>query len=293
MGVTAILAAVLTLGGVGFAFGTLIAVAHRRLRVWEDPRIDAVAGRLPGANCGACGQAGCRAFAEAIVGGSVPPAACTVMGPEEVADVADFLGIDAGRVDARIARLLCAGGSDVALQAAEYRGLESCGAAHAAGGGKACTWGCLGLADCAEACDFDAILMSPTGLPVVIPEACTACGDCVEACPRDLFEIMPAEQKLLVQCRSLLAGEEAERLCAVACNACGRCAVDAARGVVAMVDGLAVVDYGQNDRAGPEATRRCPTGAIAWVEGAQFPHLAPAHARTAEAAGPAEGSPPR
>ncbi|WP_291026585.1 4Fe-4S binding protein, partial [Hydrogenophaga sp.] len=64
--------------------------------------------------------------------------------------------------------------------------------------------------------------MNAWGLPVVIPDRCTACGDCVEACPKDLFELMPLEHKLIVQCKSLLEGEEAEELCRVACNACGR-----------------------------------------------------------------------
>jgi Na+-translocating ferredoxin:NAD+ oxidoreductase RNF subunit RnfB len=276
MSITAILGSVATLGGVAFAFGVLIAFANKRFAVWEDPRIDAVVGRLPGSNCGACGLAGCRAFAEALVSGEVPPARCSVMGPDDVAEVAEFLGIDAGESSRRVARLLCAGGSDVAVQTAEYRGLPHCGAAHqVSGGGKACTWGCLGYGDCEDACDFDAIFMSPTGLPVVIPESCTACGDCVDACPRDLFTIMPVEQKLIVQCKSLLSGDEAEAACRVACNACGRCAMDAAPGVVEIVDGLAVVDYSKNDRATPDATRRCPTHAIVWVEGAQFPIAAP------------------
>lgn len=210
------------------------------------------------------------------------------MGPEDVAGVAEFLGIEAGEADRRVARLLCAGGSDVAVQTAEYRGLQHCGAAHqVGGGGKGCTWGCLGFGDCAEACEFDAIFMSPTGLPVVIPESCTACGDCVEACPRNLFVIMPLEQKLIVQCRSLLEGDAAEALCRVACNACGRCAVDAAPGVIEIVDGLAVVDYARNESATPDATRRCPTDAIVWVEGAQFQIAAPAASLSAHAA---EGS---
>jgi Na+-translocating ferredoxin:NAD+ oxidoreductase RNF subunit RnfB len=293
MSAAAVLGSVLTLAGVGLTFGALIAVAHRRLHVWEDPRIDAVAELLPGANCGACGQAGCRAFAEGLVEGAVQPATCTVMGPEDVTGVAAFLGIEAGRAENRVARLLCAGGRDVARETAEYRGLQTCGAAsQVGGGGKACSWGCLGLADCAVACDFDAIVMSPTGLPVVILEACTACGDCVEACPRDLFVIMPVEQKLIVQCRSLLEGDEAEAACRVACNACGRCAMDAAPGVIEIVDGLAVVDYAKNDRAAPEATQRCPTNAIVWVEGAQFVNLAPPAARSVESstAGSVEGS---
>jgi RnfABCDGE-type electron transport complex B subunit len=284
MDLAVILGSALTLGGVGVTFGALIALAQRKLAVYEDPRIDAVAALLPGVNCGACGQAGCRAFAEALVAGRVQPAGCTVMGGDAVQAVAGYLGVAAGEAQRRVARLLCAGGSDVATQRAAYVGLQRCSAAaQVGGGGKDCVWGCLGLADCAEACDFDAIFMGPTGLPVVIPEHCTACGDCVEACPRDLFVLMPVEQKLIVQCRSLLAGDEALAQCRVACNGCGRCAADAAPGLIEIRDGLAVIDYAKNDLARPEATQRCPTGAIAWVEGAQL--ALPAAARAASAAG--------
>ena len=81
MNASAILTSVAILGGVGLTFGTLIALAHRKLWVWADPRIDTVAGLLPGTNCGACGLAGCHAFAEAAVDGEVTPATCTVMAP--------------------------------------------------------------------------------------------------------------------------------------------------------------------------------------------------------------------
>jgi Na+-translocating ferredoxin:NAD+ oxidoreductase RNF subunit RnfB len=267
---TTMVVPVLILGGVGLSFAALIAVTHRRFKVWEDPRIDAVVDLLPGSNCGACGQAGCRAFAEALVSGSIEPATCTVMTPDGVGDVATYLGVDAGEARSVVARLLCAGGCDVAPSQAEYRGLATCKAAAAvAGGGKACAWGCLGLADCEVACDFDAIVMNTVDLPVVIPERCTACGDCVEACPKDLFVLMPAEQHLIVQCRSALEGDLAESQCAVACTACGRCALDAAPGLITMARGLAVVNYGLNHLADPEAIARCPTGAIAWVDGIQ------------------------
>jgi Na+-translocating ferredoxin:NAD+ oxidoreductase RNF subunit RnfB len=274
---TAIVGSAVILGGVGLFFAALIAVTNRKFRVWEDPRIDVVAGLLPGANCGACGQPGCRAFAEQAVQGAIVPAACTVASPDTRAEIAGFLGVDVGQAEQRVARLLCAGGRDVAPDRADYRGLATCKAAAAvAGGAKGCVWGCLGLADCEVACTFDAIWMNDVGLPVVIPEKCTACGDCVKACPKDLFVVMPVAFKLLVQCKSLLEGEAAERLCRVACNGCGKCAVDAAPGVIEMKNGLAVVDYAKNDLAGPEATRRCPTGAIVWVEGAQFATGAPA-----------------
>ena len=123
------------LGGVGVTFGSLIALAHRRFRVWIDPRISEVAERLPGTNCGACGFAGCQAFAEGLVGGAASPAGCSVMGPEEVEDVARYLGVDAGEGSTLVARLLCAGGCDVAIQDATYVGISTCAAAAAVSGG--------------------------------------------------------------------------------------------------------------------------------------------------------------
>lgn len=266
-----ILMSVAILGGVGLTFGALIAMVNRRMWVFEDPRINAVTDMLPGTNCGACGFAGCHAFAEAVITGRTAPAQCTVMGPEDREDVADYLGVEAGQATKRVARLLCAGGSDVAPRKAGYRGIESCAAAVAVGGGgKACAWGCVGLGDCAVVCDFDAITMNEFGLPLVEPDKCTACNDCVVACPLDLFVLMPEDHHLIVQCRNLLSGDAATGVCSVACNACGRCVADAAPGLISMVSGLAVIDYERIELENPAATSRCPTDAIVWVEGAQF-----------------------
>jgi electron transport complex protein RnfB len=266
-----ILDSALILGGVGLFFGFVISLVNKRFRVWEDPRILGVEERLPNTNCGACSQPGCRAFAEAVVAGKQQPSDCTVMGPEDVDDVAGYLGVDAGEANKRVARLLCAGGKDEAHRKADYSGFGTCKAAAAvAGGGKGCTWGCLGLADCEVVCLLDAIYMNEDELPVVIPERCTACNDCVETCPKDLFVLMPMDQKLIVQCRNLLHGDAAEELCSVACNACTKCVADAEPGLIEMVDNLAVINYEKNDLADPKATSRCPTNAIVWVEGQQF-----------------------
>ena len=64
---------IVILTGLGLLFATVIAVAYKKLRVWEDPRIEQVEEMLPGANCGACGQPGCRAFAEKVVSLDSPP----------------------------------------------------------------------------------------------------------------------------------------------------------------------------------------------------------------------------
>ena len=256
------------------ALATLLALAYRKLSVEEDPRIDRVADMLPGANCGACGLPGCRAFAENVVGGKIAPGLCPVGGPETATAVASYLGIDAGAVERQVARLLCAGGDDVAPQIGEYSGYASCRAAATIGGGfKGCTFGCLGLADCEVSCTFDAIRMAPNGLPVVDFELCTGCGDCVKACPKGLFELLPVSRHLVVQCRTILEGEAATAFCRVACNGCSICVSDAPEGLLAMEHSLPVLQPGAWALQTPLATYRCPTSAIQWIEDQQFPQL--------------------
>jgi Na+-translocating ferredoxin:NAD+ oxidoreductase RNF subunit RnfB len=267
----AVILSVEILAGVGLVFAAFIALASWKLRVYEDPRIDIVTSMLPGANCGACGFPGCRGFAEQVVSGKKQPAGCNVIDEGGAASIASYLGVDAGESNKRVARLLCAGGTNVAVQRAEYRGLTTCGAAAAvAGGGKGCAWGCLGFGDCAVSCTFDAITMNRFGLPVVDVAKCTACGDCVAACPKNLFEIIPLDQKLLVQCRSMIEGDEVLASCAVGCTTCGKCVIDAAPGLVTIERGSARVHYELNAQADISAIARCPTGAITWVEGRQF-----------------------
>ena len=69
LGVTALLAA------------CLLYVVSLFFKVEEDPRIDLVTAVLPGANCGGCGFAGCRNFAEACVkAGKTDGLSCPVGG---------------------------------------------------------------------------------------------------------------------------------------------------------------------------------------------------------------------
>jgi len=259
------------MAGLGLFFSVILAVAYRFLKVVEDPRIEETEMLLPGSNCGACGQPGCHAFAEKLVLGTLKPSQCTVASADTIDAVADLLDVDPGQQERRVARLRCAGGKNQAYQIAEYRGFENCrAAASVSGGGKGCSWGCLGLGDCGIACDFDAIHLNRNGLPEVDIDKCTACGDCVEACPRNLFVLAPLAQKLFVQCSTPLRGDAAMALCKVACDACGRCAADAAQGWIQMVENLPLVDYSAGGPALPDATFRCPTGAIQWLEGPQF-----------------------
>ena len=251
----------------GMFLAAVLVVANKYLFVYEDPRIDQVEDLLPKANCGACGTAGCRNFAEKLVAGETNPSACTVNSKEMNAVIADFLGVSLGAVEKRVARLACAGGRHIARFRASYDGLSSCrAAALVSGGGKGCRWGCLGLGDCEAVCEFDAIAMDRYGLPVVDVDKCTACGDCVDVCPKDLFSLEPVSHQLWVACKSQDFGEAAEAECEVMCTACGRCAMDLPEGLIEIRHNLASIDYTKNTLASAVAIERCPTGAIVWYD---------------------------
>ncbi len=257
---------VLALGFLTLSLAGLIAVANKKLYVFEDPRIEQVEDMLPHANCGACGFPGCRPFAEALVSGAVLPGKCSVSSDEGRAAIASFLGVALGAEEKRVARLACNGGMNVAINQAYYKGVSSCQAATLiSGGGKACSWGCLGYGDCEVVCDFDAIVMNEFGIPVVDVQKCTACGDCVEACPKGLFSIHPISHRLWVACKSLEAGDEVLDVCDVGCTACGKCAMDAEDNMITMVKNLPVINYSKEHKT-QAPIQRCPTGAIVWLD---------------------------
>ena len=260
------------MAALGGLLALMLALANRRLFVYEDPRIDEVDALLPKSNCGACGLAGCRNFAEKAVAGEVVPARCTVSSPAQTAAIAHLLGVDAGEVDRRVARLACAGGRHVAFLRARYVGLSTCrAAAVVSGGGKECGWGCLGLGDCVSVCLQGAITLDPHGLPVVDMEKCTACNDCVTACPKALFSLQSVSHHLWVACRNRAEGDLAEAACEVACTACGKCVADSAPGLLTVRDNLAEIDVSLANEARREAIDRCATGAIVWYDDAGQP----------------------
>lgn len=259
--------AVIALGGLTLLLALMLVVANRKLYVYEDPRIDMVEDMLPHANCGACGFPGCRPFAEAVVLGKILPGKCSVSSEEGRLAIATYLGVDLGSEEKQVARLACAGGTNVARNKASYQGIASCtAAALVSGGGKGCFWGCLGYGDCQTVCDFDAISMNEHSLPVVDLNKCTACGDCVEVCPKDLFSLQPISHQLWVACKNLEKGEDILEDCQVGCTACGRCAMDAKGDLIVMQNNLPVINYALFDKQTQDPIQRCPTGAIVWLD---------------------------
>lgn len=83
--------AILVLGGLGFIFGAGLALAEKKFAVQEDPRKEQIMKILPGANCGACGFAGCSGYADAIVEGKVDINQCPVGKAKVAAQIAEIM----------------------------------------------------------------------------------------------------------------------------------------------------------------------------------------------------------
>ncbi len=262
MGAGTIISSVVSMGGIGGVLAVFLAIADKKLSVKEDVRIEKLLEILPGTNCGGCGYAGCRSLAEALLGGKEPPTACVASGSATSVKLARVLGVEVGAKKRNIAVVLCRGGSAEAVRTAEYRGHKDCTAADLTGGGKACTYGCLGYGECVAACEFGAMAMNENDLPVVFHDKCVGCGACVKACPRNIIELHSEDHKLFVYCRNREKGAKARKVCKVACIACGLCTKDCpVEGGITLDNNLAVVNYDlapQNE----EATRRCPTKCI-------------------------------
>lgn len=262
-----VLVSLVSMGSLAALFALGLAVAGRVFSVETDPKVDAVEEVLPGVNCGGCGFAGCRAFAEAVSSGKAPTNGCPVGGARVAKLVAEILGVEAAAPVRRVAQVLCKGGLEEAKQRGDYDGPEDCRLAHATqGGDKACAYGCLGYGSCVKACAFDAMYMSDNGLPVVVEENCTACGKCVEACPRDIIILVPEEQGVHIRCRNLDPGRFIRQVCSVGCIACQRCVKTCPTGAIYMQDNLARIDYDKCTNC-RKCVEVCPMKTIVWQEG--------------------------
>ena len=87
-----VLAAIITVSGLGLLFGLGLAVGSRFLAVSVDPRMEKLSGLLPQLNCGACGYGGCDDCARALLAGEAEPAVCPVADPEAHQEIAALLG---------------------------------------------------------------------------------------------------------------------------------------------------------------------------------------------------------
>lgn len=242
----------------------------RKFKVEEDPRIDEVEKVMPGANCGGCGFAGCRAFADAAVKApNLDHQFCPVGGNEVMKKVAAILGYEVKEKAPQVAVVRCNGSCANRPRVNDYGGAESCRVKAALySGDTLCSYGCLGCGDCVAACKFGALSMDPeTGLPVVDETRCTACGACVKACPKNIIELRNQgttpknNRRVYVSCVNKDKGGVARKACAAACIGCGKCAKVCKFDAITIVDNLSYIDFNKCKACG-QCFFECPTGAI-------------------------------
>ena len=262
-----ILTTVIVLAAIGAIGALVLFLAAKKFEVKEDPRIGLVAEVLPQANCGGCGFPGCSGFANACVKAeSLEGLLCPVGGAAVMGQIADILGMAAAAQDPKIDVVRCNGNCDARPRTNLYDGASSCAvAASLYSGDTGCSFGCLGLGDCVDACGFDAIRINPTTLlPEVVEDACTACGACVKACPKSIIELRkkgPKSRRIFVSCVNKDKGGVAKKACSNACIGCSLCLKQCQFEAITIENNLSYIDH-TKCRMCRKCVEVCPTNAI-------------------------------
>ena len=258
---------VLTLSLLGALLAVILYFVAQKFKVEEDPRIDEVEKMLPGANCGGCGFAGCRAMAEALVkNDNIDSLYCPVAGGDVMKSIADYLGKAAAEKAPMVATMRCGGICQKRPKVNHYDGALSCAVVNTFYIGESgCAFGCIGYGDCVQACKFGAMALNPeTGLVEIDPDKCTACGACVKTCPKSLIELRkkwPKNRAIYVACRSKNRGSVVMKVCKAGCIGCGKCAKACPFGAITIDSYLAYINP-DKCKLCRKCVNECPTGAI-------------------------------
>lgn len=235
--------AVLIVTLAGFIAAVILVIAAKVMYVEEDPRIGEVSAVLPGANCGACGFAGCADYAKGIVEDGAAANLCIPGGAACAAAVAAVMGVEAGEMNAQKAVVICGGTCEAAKTKYNYEGIASCAAcASLFGGDNACSFGCLGYGDCVNVCQFDAIKVVD-GVAIVDQEKCTGCEACVKACPKSVIALQAVSVKPVVLCNNKERGAVVRKECSAGCIACTLCAKNCPSDAIVIENNLAHIDH--------------------------------------------------
>jgi Na+-translocating ferredoxin:NAD+ oxidoreductase RNF subunit RnfB len=263
-----ILISSLIIAAIAVVAAVVLYVVSQKFKVYEDPKIDEVAALLPGANCGGCGFAGCRNFAENVVkNGGLQGKSCPPGGASVNAAIAELFGEGVGDGTPQKVVVRCNGSCENAPAKVHYDSIPSCAYFHLTNAGESgCAYGCLGCGDCVAACKFDAIAIdAATKLPKV-DKNCVLCGACITACPRNILAIVPLCEQgtVVVGCMNREKGVDAKKNCKIACIGCKKCEKTCEFGAIIVENNLASIDY-DKCTACKKCMEGCPSKGIVVV----------------------------
>ena len=261
---TSILTALLVVAVVGFTAAVVLVLASHFFAVKVDERESKIRACLPGANCGACGFAGCDSYAKALVNDNVKTTLCIPGAQSVVEQISEILGVKAEQGELKeksVAVVKCNGTCDAAPKKAIYDGVKSCLASTMLyGGANACNFGCIGCGDCAAACFANAICITD-GVARVDSRLCIGCGKCATVCPKGVISLVPVDSKQVVLCNNKEKGAIARKNCKNACIACKKCELGCPEKAISVVNNLATIDYDKCSACGT-CVENCPVHCI-------------------------------
>ncbi len=258
----AILNAVWILAAIGAVCAVLLILASKFMYVPVDEEFPKIRECLPGANCGACGYAGCDGYASALASGDETAINKCVAGGDAVAKaLAEATGAEFADVIEQVAIVRCSGDCNTVKNKEEYQGLKSCAAAKLLYGGPSmCVYGCIGLGDCEKICPEHAIRVVD-GLAHVNFRACIGCGMCVRTCPNHVITLMPDVERVIVGCSNHDKGANTRKACSKGCIGCHKCEKECPAGAITVVDNLSRIDYDKCIDCG-HCQEVCPVGCV-------------------------------
>lgn len=163
--------AVITISILAIMFGLVLGYSAIRFHVEGDPIVDQIDALLPQTQCGQCGYAGCRPYAEAIAEGEEANK-CPPGGETTMVALSELLGRDpTSLADAEAAEKP----KSIAYIVEEE---------------------CIGCTLCIQACPVDAILGAAKSMHTVIADECTGCELCIPPCPVECIHMHPLEETI-------------------------------------------------------------------------------------------------
>ena len=257
----AVIIAVVIVAITGLILGIVLSVASVVMKVPVDETAVEIEENLAGANCGACGYSGCSGYASALSKGDCTDTTlCAPGGADTAKAIASILGVSGGELRPMTAFVACHGGKEECDTTMNYHGDMSCKtAAQLYSGGKACSFGCLGLGDCENACPYDSIHVNENGVAEVNAETCSACKICVNTCPQGIIEMVPLyHQEAVVYCSNHDKGAATRKECKVGCIGCMKCQKTCTHDAIKVTNFCAHVDQDKCVGCG-DCIAGCPT----------------------------------